>query len=158
FVAKYATFAADAFGDKNAGDAGRPDHSSWMELHELHVHQIRAGVVRECMTIARVFPTVARDLIRSADTPCGEHDCLYFEQQEPSALTIVAKRSNAAVLIFQKADDGAFHVDVDALMNAVILKRTDHFQARAIADMGEPRKFMSAEVALQNLSVFRSIK
>src|SRR5262245_64888570 len=51
-VAQDSAFAPHAFGDKNAGDAGRPNHAGRMELHELNVDQIRARVVSERVTIA----------------------------------------------------------------------------------------------------------
>jgi hypothetical protein len=46
----------------------------------------------------------------------------------------------------------------DALMNTVILKRPDHLQARAIADVSQSWIFVSAEVSLQDLSIFSSIE
>ena len=50
------------------------------------------------------------------------------------------------------------HVHFDALMNAVILQRADHFETRAVADVREARIAMAAEVALQNLAVFGAIE
>ena len=44
-VRQDAAFAAHAFGHENAAHARRPDHAGWMELDELHVDQLRAGVV-----------------------------------------------------------------------------------------------------------------
>src|SRR5262245_24272469 len=127
-VAQHAAFTPDTFGDENAGDAGRPNHSRGMELNELHVYQIGAGIVGESLTIACVFPAIARDLVRSANATGCEHDCLYAEQQKTSALTFVTKCAGNAVSIFQEGDDRGFHVYLNALVDAVILKRSDHFQ------------------------------
>src|SRR5918912_1491783 len=37
--------AAHALGDQDAAHAGGPDHPCGMELHHLHVHQLRPGIV-----------------------------------------------------------------------------------------------------------------
>ena len=50
------------------------------------------------------------------------------------------------------------HVNVDALMNAVILQGADHLQAGAIADMREPRIFVPAKISLQDAPVFCAIE
>ena len=50
------------------------------------------------------------------------------------------------------------HVDVDALVHAVILQRADHLQPGAIADVREARIFVAAEISLQNAAVFRAIE
>src|SRR5262249_53705925 len=52
----------------------------------------------------------------------------------------------------------AFHVDSDAFMDTMILKGADHLQARAIADVSQSWVFVSAEVSLQDLSIFSSIE
>src|SRR5690242_18258394 len=46
----------------------------------------------------------------------------------------------------------------DTLMNTVILKGADHLQARAIADVSQSWIFVSAEISLQDLSIFSSIE
>ena len=43
-------------------------------------------------------------------------------------------------------------------MDAVILERADHLEARAIADVREARIAMAAEVALQDAAVLRAIE
>ncbi len=50
------------------------------------------------------------------------------------------------------------HVNVDSLMNAVVLKRTNHFQSRAIAHVGEPGIFMATEISLQNPPILRAVE
>ena len=47
-----------------------------------------------------------------------------------------------------------FHAGV----NSVILQRADHFEAGAIADVGQPRIAMAAEVSLQDAAVFRAVE
>ena len=47
-----------------------------------------------------------------------------------------------------------FHPGVDA----VILKRADHLEAGAVADMGQPGISVSAEVSLQNPAVFGAVE
>jgi hypothetical protein len=75
-----------------------------MKLHELHIHQIRAGVVGKCVAVARVFPTIARDLIGSAYTAGREHDSFCFEQYESSTFPFVTECAHNAVSILEQAD------------------------------------------------------
>ena len=88
-----AAFAAHAFGDQDAAHARRPDHAGRMELHELHVDEIGAGVVGQRVAVARVLPAVARDLVGAADAAGREHDRLRAKQLEPAALALVAERA-----------------------------------------------------------------
>ena len=46
----------------------------------------------------------------------------------------------------------------NALMNAVVLERADHLEARTVADMGQPRILVAAEVALENATVLGAVK
>ena len=77
---------------------------------------------------------------------------------EAAAFAIVTKRSADAPAILQQREDADFHVDIDALMHAVILQGADHFQPGAIADVREARIFMAAEISLQNAAIFRAIE
>jgi hypothetical protein len=74
------------------------------------------------------------------------------------ALTIVTERTDYSSVLFQQNENGAFHVHIDPLMHTVILQRSNHFQARAITDMCEPRIFVTAKIALENASIFRAIE
>ena len=145
-----AAFAAHAFGDEDAAHARRPDHAGRVELHELHVDQVGAGVVGERVAVAGVLPAVARDLEGAADAAGGEHDRLGLEQREAAALAVVAERAGDAVAVLEQRDDGALHVHVDALVDAVVLQRADHLEAGAVADVREARIAVAAEVALED--------
>ena len=158
FVAQHAAFAANAFGDQNAANAGRPDHSGGMELHEFHIHQRRAGVIGERVAVAGIFPAVAGDGVGAADAAGGEHHGFGAEKMEAAALAVVAERAGDAVAIFQQGDDGVFHENVEAEMNAVVLQGADHFEAGAIADVGEPGIAMAAEIALEDAPVFGAVE
>ena len=138
--------------------ARRPDHSGGMKLNELHVDQLRAGVVGERMTVAGAIPTVARDLVRFADAAGGEDDRFRAKNFEPAAFAIVTKRADDSFAILQQREDANLHVHIDPLMNAVILQRANHFQAGAIAHVRQPRIFVAAEISLQNPAVFRAIE
>ena len=52
----------------------------------------------------------------------------------------------------------ALHVNVDALVHRVLLQRADHFQPGAVANMGQARVAMAAEVALQNQTFFGAVE
>ena len=129
-----------------------------MELDELHVDQLGAGVVGERVAVAGVFPAVARDLVGAADAAGRQHDRLRAEHLEAAALALVAERAGDAVAVLEQRDDRALHVHVDALMDAVILQRADHLEAGAVADVGEPRIAVAAEVALEDAAVLGAIE
>ena len=152
-VPQHAALAANAFGDEDAADARRPDHAGRVELHELHVDEFGPGVVGERVAVAGVLPRVARDLVRLADAAGGQNDGLGLEDDEPAALAVVAERPGDAVAVLEEPDDRALHVDRDALVDAVVLQRADQFQAGAVADVGQSRIAVAAEVALQDPAV-----
>ena len=95
-VLQDAAFAAHAFRDENALDAGRPDHAGRMELDELHVDQLGAGVIRERVAVAGAFPAVAGDLVGASDPAGREHDRRGVEDLEPPALPLVADDARRA--------------------------------------------------------------
>ena len=152
-VPEDAALAAHRFGDENASDARRPDHAGWMELDELHVHQLRARVIGERVAVARVFPAVARDLVGAAHAAGRENHRFGLEQLEPSALALVAERADHAAVVLEQRDDRALHVHVDPLVDAVILQRADHLESGAVADVGQPRIPVAAEIPLKDPAV-----
>jgi hypothetical protein len=119
-----------------------------MKLHKLHVNQFRAGMIRERLPVAGVFPGVAGDSISATNAAGGKHNGFRLEDLESSAFAVVAERPNDAVAVFEQRDDRVFHVDFDTLMDAVVLERANQFQARAVADVGESRIAVTAEIAL----------
>ena len=129
-----------------------------MELDEFHVEQFRTRVIREGNAVARAFPRIARHGIRAAKSASANDNGLGLENPKTAALAVVAERTGHAVAIFQQRHDGVFHVHRDALMNAVILQRADEFETRAVADVGETRITMTAEIALRNFSFLGAIK
>src|SRR5262249_48506065 len=81
-----------------------------------------------------------------------------LEHDDAATLAPVADGAAHAVAVLEQARDGAFHVDVDALMDAVVLQRADHLEPGSIADVGEPRVAMAAEVTLENATVLGAIE
>ena len=53
----------------------------------------------------------------------------------------------------EERDDGELHVDVEAAVDAVVLKRPDHLEARAIADVRQARILVAAEIALEDPAI-----
>ena len=151
-------FAAHAFGDEDALDARRPDHAGRMELDELHVDQLGAGVIRQRVAVAGAFPAVARDLVGAAAPPVASTTARRAEHLEPPALALVAEDAGDAAAVLEQRHDRELHVDVDAAVDAVILQRADHLEAGAIADVREPRIAMAAEVALEDPAVLRAVE
>src|SRR5689334_5315980 len=107
------------------------------------------------MTVASVFPTVARDLEGPSDPASREDNRFRPKNFEAAALAIIPKRPYHALAVFEQSQDGVLHEDVDSLVDAVVLEGADHFQAGAITHVGEARVLVTAEIALQNPTVFR---
>ena len=94
----------------------------------------------------------------AADAAGRQHHGLGLEELEAAAFAFVAERAGDAVAVFEQREDGALHVEVDALMDAVILQRADHLESRAIADVREARIAMAAEIALQDAAVLGAVE
>ena len=105
------------------------------------------------MAVARAFPAVARDPIGAPDPAGGEHGGLRLEHAEAPALAVVAECADDAGAVAEERDDRELHVDVEATVDAVVLERPDHLEARAIADVREARVLVPAEVALEDAAV-----
>src|SRR5262249_26130673 len=63
------------------------------------------------------------------------------------------QRPGHVVAVLQQADDGAFGMHVDALVDAVVLQGADQLEAGAVADVGESRVAVPSEVALEDAAV-----
>src|SRR6185503_20232518 len=110
------------------------------------------------MTVAGILPTITRDLKRATDSTGREYHRFGVKHAEASALAIVPECPHAAARIGQERQQRRLHLEIDALMNSMILQGADHFQASAIADVGQARIAMTAEVALQDAAVFGAIE
>src|ERR1700722_9976188 len=110
------------------------------------------------MSVAGVLPTVAGNFVGAANAAGREDDCFGTKNFESAPLALVAKRANDAIAIFQQRKNRVFHVNVDALMNAMILERANHFEPGAIANVRKSRVFVAAEISLQNAAIFRPIE
>ena len=82
-----------------------------MELDELHIHQLRAGVIGERLAVAGVFPAIAGDFVGPADAAGGEHHGLGLEDLEAAALAVVAECAHHPVAVLEQRNDGALHKD-----------------------------------------------
>ena len=137
---------------------GGQDHPGRVKLHELHVHELRAGEVRERLPVARALPRVRVHPERAADTARREDHGPRPEDHEPSCVPPVAERAAHATVVDEEARDRALHVDLHPGVDAVLLERPDHFEAGAIADVGEARVLVAADVALQDSPVGRAVE
>ena len=157
-VAQHAAFAAHALGYQDAAHTDRPDHAGGVKLNELHVLEFGSGAIRQCKAVARIFPTVAGHLEGTPDSAGGHHHRLRLPQLEPALLAVVSASSGNAASVEQQAEHRALHVDFHPRVNAVILECADHLQAGAVADVGQPRVPVPAEVSLQNPAVCGAIE
>jgi hypothetical protein len=94
----------------------------------------------------------------AADAAGGQHDSAGLEQLEAAALALVTERAGDAVAILQERQDRALHVDIDALVNAMVLQGADHLETRTVADVCQARIAVTAEVALQNAPIGGAIE
>src|SRR5262249_2773667 len=131
-VEQNASLAANPFGHEDPLDTGRPDHSCGVELDEFHVLQFGPGLVGEGVPVARVFPTVARNAVGLPDPPGRQDDGLGAEDYESTAVPVVGERPGNPVAVFEQTDDRAFHEDLDASMNPLVLQGADQLQAGAV--------------------------
>src|SRR5688572_1616998 len=115
-----------------------------MELNEFHVDQFRPGVIRKRVAVTGPFPRIRCDLVRSSDTAGRENDGLCLEDTKASMFAFVRETSDNAVAVLEQRDHRDLHVNVDTLMDAVVLKRADQFETRAVADVSKTRVTMSS--------------
>src|ERR1700687_4099461 len=125
-----------------------------MKLDEFHVHELGTCFIRKSHAVASVFPGVGSDAPGLADATGGDDDGLCFENDEAASLAPIGKGAGNAAVVSQKPSDGTFHVDVDALLDATILKSANHFEAGAVTNVAEALEGGSAESALQSGAIF----
>ncbi len=165
-VLQHAAVAADTLGDEDALHARRPDHAGGVELDELHVDQCGpARSARACPSpvYSHELEVTFQDLPIPpvAMTTAGAVNCtnLPDSRQYPKAPAI---RSAVA----EEFGDGAFGEDLHPRLvvagrrevlllqrDDLLLHRADQFEARAVADVREPRIGVPAEVALADPAV-----
>src|SRR5580658_1748990 len=157
-VAERSALAANTFGDERAADAWGPDHSRGVKLHELHVHELRAGEVGERLPVARTLPGIRVDAKATSDAARRENDGLGPKHDEASRVSPIAEGAACALAIGQQPRDGALHVHFHPAVDAVLLERANHLEARAVSHVGETRVLMATEIALQNAPVGGAIE
>ena len=101
-VAQHAAFAAHALRDEDALHARRPDHPGRVELDELHVDELGAGLIREGVPVAGALPAVAGDAVGAADSTGRQDDGLGLEDAEASAFALVAAGADDARAVGQQ--------------------------------------------------------
>ena len=121
-VLQDAAVATNAFSYKRSTHRRRPHHTRRMKLRELDVHQFCARVIRHRETIAGVLPRVTRHAPRLACTTRCEDDCGRAEQDKPARFPPITQGSGNPIAVFQETKRRALHVEMDALMNAMILQ------------------------------------
>src|SRR5437588_10251219 len=110
------------------------------------------------MSVAGVLPAVACNFVGAANAASREHDCIGTKNFEATTLALVTKRAHDAIAIFQQRKNRVFHINLDALMHAVILQGTNHFEPGAITHVRETWILMPAKISLQNPAVLCPIE
>ncbi len=104
-VAQHPALAAHALGHEQTAHTRRPHHPGGMELHELHVHEIRACHIGERLAVPGILPAVAGDLVSASDAAGGEYHGLGAEQPKAATLTVVAESADHPAIVEQQASE-----------------------------------------------------
>jgi hypothetical protein len=124
-----------------------------VELDELHVDQLRAGVVPERVAVAGALPGVRGDLPRLSGAAGGHHDRTSAEGDEASVGPPVREGAADTVAVLEQAGDDVLHVDLDAAVNRLVLEGPDQLEPGAVTHMDEPAIRVPSERALGHLAV-----
>ena len=140
---------------------GRPHHAGRVELHELHVHQrrrpARSASAWPSPVYSHEFDVTLNDFPIAAG---GQDDRRRLDGDEPAGLAPVAEapRRSDRLAVQQQLGDGALHEHVDADLDAALLQGADHLQTGAVADVGQARVAVPAEVALADQPVLGAVE
>ena len=132
----------------------------------------RPGPHGKRVSVAGVLPRVGRDLERLADAAGGQDHGRRAEQHEPSGLAPVPEcAGDAPELVAQQLGDRALGEDLQLAVRAaelslvvllqrddLLLQGADEFEAGAVADVGQARVLVAAEVALADLAVLGAVE
>ena len=124
------------------------------------------------MPVAGVLPGVRGDLERLADAAGGQDHRGRLEQHELAGLPDVAERAgDPALAVLDQPGDRGLGEDLDHRLRVAVrdgvlllqrddllLQGADHLQAGAVADVGEPRVLVAAEVPLADLAVLGAVE
>src|SRR5207245_2343051 len=88
----------------------------------------------------------------------GEDDRLGPEEDEPPRVPPVAEKAGDPVPVQNEVEPRALHVDLEALVDAVVLERPDDLEAGPIADVREARIAVASEIALADQTVLGAIE
>ena len=147
-VAQDAALAADRLGHQQSRDAGRIHHPGRVELDELHVDELGAGLVGQRVAVAGAVLRVGGDLVDAAAAAGREHQCLGAEADLLAGRAAVAEAADDAIAVLDQLRDRRLHEDLDVGVDGLVLERADQLEAGAVADVDEPLVGVPAERAL----------
>ena len=170
-VAQDPAVTADRLGDQDALDRRRPDHAGRVQLHELHVQQAGPGQQGERVPVPGVLPGVRGHLVGLADAAGGQHHGRRLEQHELAGAPDVAERARDLPGVQHQPGDRGLGEHLDHGLGIAVLDRVlllqrdhpllqgaDHLQAGPVADVGQPRVLVPAEVPLADLAVLGPVE
>ena len=120
-IAEDPAFAANSLGHQDAPHARRPDHSGRVELNKFHIDQLGPRVICKGVAIAGSFPRIARNFERPSHAARSKHQCFAFENAKAPMFPLISQTTNNAVAVLEQGNDCDLHIDLDALMDAVVL-------------------------------------
>jgi hypothetical protein len=129
-----------------------------VELHELHVDQLGPSVVGQGVPVAGALPAVGGDLVGAPEAARRQHHRLGLEHLEDAAVARVGHAPGDPLAVLEQRHHRDLHVHVHPLVDAVVLERPDQLEPGAVADVGQPRVAVPAEVALEDLPVLGAVE
>ena len=160
----------DSVTSSPATDSGQTMCVGWNCTNSMF-SSVRPGQQGQRVPVAGVLPGVGRDLERLADAAGGQHHRGRLEQHEPAGVPEVAERPGDPLPVLDQAGDGGLGEDLDHRLRVaeldrvgllhrddLLLQAPDHLQAGPVADVGQPRVLVPAEVPLADLAVLGPVE
>ena len=110
------------------------------------------------MTLTGVLPRARADLPAARNAPRRQYHRLGLEYVQRSVVTVVCETSGDAPVGLEQPAHSELHEHVHTHVDTLLLQGTNQLEARGIADVGQPRVGVAAEVALAGQSLRRPVE
>ncbi len=148
-VAQDAALAAHGLGHEGARGVLRRDHAGRVELHELHVLELAAGLQREAHALAEVL-VAARGgaAVDPRVAARGQDDGVGVDDVGRARLDVEAVRAEDAAARLEQAGDDQPVVEVDRQLHRPAHERPLHLATRVVAGEAGAAVLVRPEEAL----------
>src|SRR5207237_10178468 len=158
-VVEQAALATHRLRYQDAARTRWPHHPRGMELHELHVEQLGAGLIRHRRSVSGALPGVGGFPVHAPPTATGKNHGAAAECHEPPIAAPVAHGAAHAIAALDPRCERVLHVPLRTrCVHQLVLQRPDQLQAGAVTDVTEALPRVSAEGALHDAAVIAAIE